>query len=358
MSDKEEIECRVEIEREEMEFRDSLQEQIDSLREMVSQFSGYVRQSLRGREGSPTRFEDAVEGPAETQSLHTVREGSSQGSVANRTGCLGKLAKLSNFSGADSVPQGEVCYEQYLFELENKSRRLGEQDLQSAMIGSLKGSAAALIRRLGAGATSEQMKEALVARYGPSKPLSALRSELYSTKQEKKESFQSYVDRVEEKLAIYKQLGGWSGTRVEEENHLKGIVYEGLKGDLKASLRYTERDQTITYREFQRIAKMAEGDLKGSSASSVSSKSATQSTVVDVGVKQLTSKDWDDLNRKFEELTQTMMRKIDEHKSKSSFKPYCHFCKKEGHMTRDCKTKQLKGKGGGLNEARSPPKQQ
>ena len=266
--------------------------------------------------------------PENTQSLHTVREGSSQGSVASRPTCLGKLAKLSSFSGGETIPTGEVCFEQWCFELEDRKRRLSEADLQSAIICSLKGPAAALIRRLGVGTSSERMREALEARYGPDKPLSALRADLYSTVQKKNESFQTYLDRVEQNFSTYKKLGGWNGTSSEEETHLKGIVYEGIRSDLKSNLRFTERDASISYGEFQKIAKTVEKDLKGERVDkSVSAKATTK-----VSDSNLTGRDWDTLNKRFEELTASMVKKVEEMAKRSqSPVPYCKICKQQGH---------------------------
>ena len=118
-------------------------------------------------------------------------------SPTSKTPSIHIKPSISQFSGSDPVPKGEVGFKtwhrQVLVALNTYPRNI----VRTVMTSSITGTASAHYEFLGIDASIEEILEDFQDRYMPKKPVDVLRNEFFTIKQGPKETIEMLANRIE-----------------------------------------------------------------------------------------------------------------------------------------------------------------
>ncbi|XP_069113071.1 uncharacterized protein [Argopecten irradians] len=143
------------------------------------------------------------------------------------------VPKISIFSGSPQVPNGEVSFEQWIYEVEMLQREAvyKEQAIFQAVRRSLRGEAAKTARRLGSAVTLQQVLDKISGNYGDIAASEDLLATFYSAKQTDTETVTSWASRLEDILD--KARTRCSLTQPQIADMLRTKFWRGLKKSLR-----------------------------------------------------------------------------------------------------------------------------
>lgn len=165
--------------------------------------------------------------------------------------------KLSTFYGEEG--KGEVTWVTFKYEVEALiiDKVFSPEQMLLGMRRALKGTASDKVRRLGPGATLEQILEKLENDYGTVESKESVMRRFYSCQQKSDETVEHFASRIED---LFDQAVRLKALIRTDNSILKEILHAGLKRDLKHMSMY-QHDKSKGYEEFKRELRKMEADL-------------------------------------------------------------------------------------------------
>lgn len=152
---------------------------------------------------------------------------------SNQSGVSYHVPKISMFSGCPQVPNGEVSFDQWIYEVKMLQRDGVYKDhaIFQAVRRSLRGEAGKTAMRLGSSATLQQVLDKLVSNYGNIAAAEDLLAKFYSAKQTDTEDVTSWAGRLEDILD--KARTRCDLTPAQVSDMLRTKFWRGLKKSLR-----------------------------------------------------------------------------------------------------------------------------
>jgi len=262
----------------------------------------------------------------------------------NRGGTVNELTvKLPRFSGV--ISKSEPSYRLWKFEVENLERTYSPTIVKRAIHRSVMGMAAETLMRLGQNVTVHEIKDKFDKIFGVVINKQKVLSEFYTAKQRPNESVADWVCRLEDILS-HPELGNTP----QRDDMLKTQFFYGLLSNtIQTNIRH--RLDTSSFEDLV-VAARAEENLINTKAEKAVSKPQV-SEIKDPLLKKLEelTKCVNELKMKSEEwgkrigrLEQSQSSQPTRFASQSmptttgnSKDIKCYYCKKDGHMKKNCK---------------------
>ena len=216
---------------------------------------------------------------------------------------------ISQFSGSDPVPKGEVGFKtwrrQVLVALNTYPRNI----VRTVMTSSITGTASAHYEFLGIDASIEEILEDFQDRYMPKKPVDVLRNEFFAIKQGPKETIEMLANRIE---AAFTKLQ--EADKSTTKDSLKERLFTGMNQRLRDSLRFVYNQSDSTYKTLMGEARLIEaerGDLK---AVTFAKSTSVKNEEEDLENESQDMKDgfWQvELNKSVSDVKSLMLKKLD-----------------------------------------------
>lgn len=166
--------------------------------------------------------------------------------------------KLSTFYGEEV--KGEVTWVTFKYEVEAliTDNVFSLEQILLGMRRALKGTASDKVRRLGPGATLEQIIDKLESDYGTVESKESVMRKFYSCQQKSDETIEHFASRIED---LFDQAVKLKALNRTDTSLLKEILHAGLNRDLKHMSMY-QHDKIKGYEEFKRELRKMEADIK------------------------------------------------------------------------------------------------
>ena len=175
--------------------------------------------------------------------------------------------RLDNFSGDEEVKG--VSWELWSYQVKSLELTHTPSAIREAMIKSLKGTAAEVVKSLGQDISWKQLLEALRVKFQVVGSLATLNSKLYSMRMSDKQSVSAYSIAVENALSELKLRFPKNFPQEVCDQTLREKFFDGLPDYLKQSVRYKYDNPAVSYASLLQTAREveAEGKTNGSSSS-------------------------------------------------------------------------------------------
>ena len=261
-----------------------------------------------------------------------------------RNGVVNELnVKLPRFSGV--VSKSETSYRLWKFEVENLERTYNPTVVKRAIHRSVTGMAAETLMRLGQDATVAEIKTKFDNIFGIVINKQKLLSEFYTAKQRSSESVADWVCRLEDILS-HPELRNTP----QRDDMLKTQFFHGLSSSIIQNNIRHQLD-TSSFEELVIAARSEENLLSFKAEKAISKTQVSESN--DPVLKKLEElmKCMNELKTKSEEWGKRI-GKLEQSQPKQPYQPVnqtapinagssktvkCYYCKKEGHIKKDCK---------------------
>ena len=202
-----------------------------------------------------------------------------------------KMPPLPTFSGTLPIPKGEGSYEQFMFQIRGFKNSYPEEAIKNGIIGSVTDAARDYLDFIGFDKDLDVIIRALERWYGKGQTTDRIQQEFYQLSQERGETIQQFVGRIELK---YKKLVKLYPGRYTEEM-LKERLFYGMTQHLRNSMRYLYKQPMTVYDELLQSAKEAESEW-------MDNRLRVKSVMVDDPGK----KEREELKERIERLTENM----------------------------------------------------
>ena len=165
--------------------------------------------------------------------------------------------KIQNFSGEQN--KGEVSWPCFKFEVDSLLAEglFSQEQILHGIRKAAKGNAAESLRRLGVGVNLQQVLIKLESVYGDIESKEVILRSLYNCTQKPNESVSSFASRVED---LFDKAVGVGGVKKNDFEILKGVLYQGLRKELKHMAAY-KHDTVNNYDTFKIELRKLELDL-------------------------------------------------------------------------------------------------
>lgn len=152
---------------------------------------------------------------------------------SNQSGTSYYVPKISMFSGCQKIPNGEVPFDQWIYEVEMLQRDgiYKEYTIFQAVRRSIRGEASRTAMRLGSSATLQQVLDKLSSNFGNIDASEDLLAKFYSAKQADTEDVTLWASRLEDILDKARTRCAFASTQVAEM--LRTKFWRGLKKALR-----------------------------------------------------------------------------------------------------------------------------
>jgi len=248
-----------------------------------------------------------------------------------------KIPKLPKFSGTGA--KSEPSYRVWRFELDNLKETYRDIDVKRAIQRSVTGSAAEVFMRLGQNASLDQVLDKFEHVYGTVSSTEKLLCDFYSTQQRASETVAEWSCRLEDILS-HRQLQSMA----QRETMLKSKFFSGLhSSQVKNAVRHKFEEKP--YEEILVLAREAEEEFK-------MEKAVAKPQVVEPSKDKLEQvmKELKEIRDKLAKWDEQTGRKNQPNQDKTLSKPSsnqevgksstsevtCYYCKKKGHVKRNC----------------------
>ena len=193
-----------------------------------------------------------------------------QKSVLDTTGGIVKAMKeegvlksdpprFDNFSGDDDVKG--VSFDMYRFQVESAGRTHTAVAIRDAMMKSLKGTAAEVVKNLDLGASWQELLKALQAKFQVVGTFATLSSKLFSMKKEEGQSVSAYSVALESVIADIRKKFPENYPQGVADQTLREKFFEGLPDNIKNQTRHNYDNPQCTYRHLLESARIIEAEL-------------------------------------------------------------------------------------------------
>jgi hypothetical protein len=217
--------------------------------------------------------------------------------------------------------------------------------MKQAIILSLRGGAALVMRYMGANASLDDVLAKLEQQYIQVVSCDKLLQDFFQLSQDKGEKVQNFASRLEGALNKIRIRYPNNLTVAEEKRHLKERLFHGMKKNLRDSIRYLFDNEKTTFNDLLIAARRAEAESPDKVIAPVKAKATS------VGSDEMSDcpKGNDQLGELKTEIVQLKQlfqnhnnqrpkdKNKDDDKSKDKKKtPVCYKCGGLGHFKRDC----------------------
>ena len=185
-----------------------------------------------------------------------------------------KPPKISFFSGEEDRGKSEVSYAQWAYEVRMVRDNYTTECMREAVIKSLKGVAADLVRFLGPQATLDQILAKLETVYSVVSSFDTLMNSFFNEKQKERESVQQFATRIE---SILNEIGLQFPDQLNPQqirDRLRDRLFHGMKENLRNTIRFRYCDPTVSYEELLVYTRKTEAEAQRSPSMRVTSKAA------------------------------------------------------------------------------------
>ena len=198
-----------------------------------------------------------------------------------------KPPKISWFSGEEDRGKSEVSYAQWAYEVRMVRDNYTTECMREAVIKSLKGVAADLVRFLGPQATLDQILAKLETVYSIVSSFDTLMNSFFNEKQKERESVQQFATRIE---SILNQIGLQFPDQLNPQqirDRLRDRLFHGMKENLRNTIRFRYCDPTVSYEELLVYTRKTEAEAQRSPSMRVTSKAAEVYVETDDEVEEM-----------------------------------------------------------------------
>ena len=296
---------------------------VDQLAELIGKMNQEDRTQLLGK------LQGAIP-KTEQKPIHQIEI---RGAEGRRTHDDSKLPKLPKFSGSGG--KNEPSFRVWRFEVENIRETFSDNDVSRVIHQSVTGNAAEAVMRLGKEATVTQILDKFENLFGTVVSEEKLLADFYTSQQKPSESIADWSCRLED-LVSHPKL------KLSPENHekmLKSRFFYGLHSDvIKNAIRH--KFETGKYEEILVLAREAEEEGKlGKAVAKPQTVDPLASQLKDIQeqLKQIKDK-MADYDKKIGRTQSYNSNGNEQSKSKETPRKQvsCYYCRKTGHIKKNC----------------------
>lgn len=167
--------------------------------------------------------------------------------------------KLDTFRG-DSGPNARVRYVDWLYRVETLCQTFDEDVVRQAIVGSVAGTPAQLLRALGPDATTDEMLDELDQAYGDVYAFDTLATQMYSIAQRETEAINDYLTRINNAFTDIMIAYPTAWAPEVAAIHRRDRFFHGLRPTIRSQLRNKYEDGKCTYNSLVRAARQIEAE--------------------------------------------------------------------------------------------------
>lgn len=168
--------------------------------------------------------------------------------------------RLDTFTGDDDSKG--ISFEHWQYQVQMLEKSHAPHAIREAMVRSLKGTAAEVVRALEADASWQQMLDALRVKFEVVGSLASLTTKLFTMKMSEKQTVSAYATQVESALAQLKHRFPQNYTGEVSQRTLRDKFFDGLPEPYKATLRYKYDNPAVSYSSLLQTAREIEVEHK------------------------------------------------------------------------------------------------
>jgi hypothetical protein len=247
-----------------------------------------------------------------------------------------KMPKIPKFSG--TISKTEPSFRVWRFEVENLQNNFREAEVRRAIHRSVTGSAAEVLMRMGQDADSYQILNKFENIFGTVSSSEKLLCDFYSTQQKSNESVAEWSCRLEDILS-HRQLESIGQRNIM----LKSKFFSGLhSSQVKNAIRHRFNDGT--YDDLLVLAREAEEEFKVEKAISKPQtiqgpNDKLEKLMEDMKIIKEKISKWEERSKFRQQSSDTnssFKSSSRKHEDRSSHEVVCYYCKKKGHVKKNC----------------------